>query len=226
MQQRRRVEPRGLPAGQPGPTIAGRRQAPALRAGPDQRLGRFLRRYAYVRRANIEAFAQRFAELVKAGAPPRDPFALLPQAGIAVERGLVQAPLRGRWARRGGGYVVTVSAHEQPPAQAFAAWRETFLLLAAHRAFPTALTQVARDRLANRFASEILMPADAVLALARRFATNREALVEILAQRCGASVTAMRRRLYELEILRPRSREVHLPLAQAHGPGDGGSKTR
>ena len=53
------------------------------------------------------------------------------------------------------------------------------------------------------------MPADAVVEAAERFGTNPEALVEVLAGRFGVSLTAMRKRLYELEILRPRSRSVH-----------------
>ena len=181
------------------------------RADIDRRLDRLLRRFAYVRRANMEAFAQRFAELVKAGDPPRDPRKLLAGAGIAVERGAVDPAQRARWERRGEGYVITVSEHEQPQAQSFAAWREVFFLLAARRAVPTALTQVTRERLANKFATEILMPAAAVVAMARRFGTNPQALVEVLADQFGVSVTAMRKRLYELEILRPRSRGVHLP---------------
>jgi len=177
----------------------------------DRRLDRLLLRFAYVRRANLEAFAGRFAELVKAGAPPRDPRKLLAGAGIALQRGAIEPPQRARWERRGEGYVITVSEHEPPQAQSFAAWREVFFLLAARRAFPTALTQVTRERLANKFATAILMPAEAVVAMARRFGTNPQALVEVLADKFGVSVTAMRKRLYELEILRPRSRGVHLP---------------
>jgi hypothetical protein len=177
----------------------------------ERRLDRLLHRFAYVRRDNIEAVAGRFAELVKAGAPPRDPRLLLPRVGIAVERGVVSPPQRARWERRGDGYVITVSAHESLPAQSFAAWREVFMLLAVRRTFPTALSQVGLERLANKFASAMLMPGEAVMTAARRFATNREALAEVLAERFAVSLTAMRKRLYELEILRPRSRAVHLP---------------
>jgi len=186
----------------------------------ERRLDRFLRRFAYVRRDNIQTFARRFAELVKAGNPPRDPRSLLPRAGIAVERGMLPPPLRARWERRGEGYVITVSEHEQPQAQSFAAWREAFRLLAARPAFPTALTQVGLERLANKFATAILMPAEAVIAEARRFSTNPEALVEVLGARFGVSLTAMRKRLYELEILRPRSRSIHLPAESQRAGGD------
>lgn len=177
----------------------------------ERRLDRLVRRFAYVRRSNLEAFARRFAELVRAGAPPRDPRTLLPRAGITVQRGIIQPPLRARWERAEAGFALTVSEHDQPEAQAFAAWREVFLLLAAQPGFPTALSQVGRERLANRFATAILMPAEEVIKAARRFSTNPEALVEVLARRFGVSVTAMRKRLYELEVLRPRSRSVHLP---------------
>ncbi|UCH34711.1 MAG: ImmA/IrrE family metallo-endopeptidase [Armatimonadota bacterium] len=181
------------------------------RSETDRRLDRFLRRFAYVRRTNVETFAQRFAELLRAGAPPRDPRSLLPRIGITVERGMVEPPARGKRVRRGDGYAITVSEHEQREAQAFAAWREVFCLLAAQRGFPTELSQVGVERLANRFATCILMPADVMMAEAGRFSTNPDALVEVLAQRFGVSLTAMRKRLYELEILRPRSRAVHLP---------------
>lgn len=190
------------------------------RAQIERRLDRFLRRFAYVRRDNIETFARRFAELVKAGDPPRDPRSLLPRAGIAVERGLLAPPLRGRWEPRREGYVITVSEHEQPPAQSFAAWREAFRLLAARPAFPTALTQIGLERLANKFATAILMPAEAVIAQARRFSTNPEALAEVLAGRFGVSLTAMRKRLYEMEVLRPRSRSIHLPPESRRPRGD------
>lgn len=181
------------------------------RSDTDRRLDRFLGRFAYVRRTNIATFAQRFAELVEAGAPPRDPRALLPRAGIEVERGMVEPPQRARWGRRGDGYVITVSEHDQPEAQSFAAWREAFRLLAARPLFATELSEVGRDRLANKFATCVLMPTARVVEAARRFRTNPESLVEVLAQRFGVSVTAMRKRLYELEILRPRSPRVHLP---------------
>jgi predicted transcriptional regulator len=176
----------------------------------ERRLDRFLRRFAYVRRDNIETFAQRFVEVMKAGGPPRDPRALLPSLGIAVERGAVEPPQRARWRRRGDGYVITVSEHERTDAQSFAAWREAFRLLAARRAFPTGLSQVALERLSNKFSTAILMPADAVVEAAQRFRTNPQALVEVLAGRFGVSLTAMRKRLYELEILLPRSRSVHV----------------
>ena len=86
-----------------------------------------------------------------------------------------------------------------------------FLLLASRPAFPTELSQGALERLANRFAGTVLMPAEAVTEAAARFRTNPEALVEVLSSRFGVSLTAMRKRLYELEILRPRSRTVHVP---------------
>jgi predicted transcriptional regulator len=177
----------------------------------ERRIDRFLRRFAYVRRDNIDTFAQRFVELVKAGEPARDPYALLPRLGIAVERGALDPPARARWRRRGAGYVITVSDHDRREAQSFAAWREAFRLLAAHRAFPTDLSQATLDRLANKFATAVLMPAQSVIEAAERFRTNPEALVAVLGERFGVSLTAMRKRLYELEILRPRSAGVHLP---------------
>ena len=65
-------------------------------AAVERRIDRFLRRFAYVRHDNIETFAQRFVELLKAGAPPRDPRAILPRIGIAVERGMVEPAARAR----------------------------------------------------------------------------------------------------------------------------------
>jgi hypothetical protein len=182
----------------------------ATRSDIERRLDRLLRRFAYVRRDNIETFAQRLAQFVRAGDPPRDPRSLLPRLGIAVEPGVIEPPARARWARRGDGFVIIVSAHEQPAAQSFAAWREAFLLLAARPAFPSDLAQATLEQLANRFATTILMPEAAVTEAARRFSTNPEALVEVLAARFGVSLTAMRKRLYELKILRPRSRTVHV----------------
>jgi predicted transcriptional regulator len=180
------------------------------RSDAERKLDRFLRRFAYVRRDNIEAFAERFAQWLKAGAPPRDPRTLLPRIGIAIERGAVEPPARARWEHGGDGRVLVVSEQERLEAQAFAAWREIFCLLASRPAFPTELSQGAQERLANKFASAMLMPREAVLEGAQRFRTNPEALVEVLASRFGVSLTAMRKRLYELEILRPRSRTVHV----------------
>jgi len=181
------------------------------RSDAERRLDRFLRHFAYVTRDNIEAFAARFADLVKAGEPPRDPRALLPRVGIGVEGGAIEPPARARSQRSGAGYLITVSEHERPEAQSFAAWREVFRLLASRAAFPTQLSQGALERLANKFAGAMLMPAEAVTEAAARFRTNPEALVEVLSSRFDVSLTAMRKRLYELEILRPRSRTVHVP---------------
>jgi Zn-dependent peptidase ImmA (M78 family) len=55
-----------------------------------------------------------------------------------------------------------------------------------------------------------LMPRAEVLREAEKFRTNPEQLVAVLADRFGVSQIAMRRRLYELGILRRGSRGIHL----------------
>ena len=172
----------------------------------DRLLGRFLRRYAFVRLDNIASFAERLAEFLKAPTLPRDPFQLLPSLGIRLRRRTLSAPSRAIWTRTDNCYTIYCAAHESSDSVAFSLWHEFFEILAHHPNFPTHLSPFWEERLANKFATNLLMPEQAVRQLERKFASNPDCLVPVLAEKYGVSRTAMRKRLQELGLLLPRSR--------------------
>lgn len=178
-------------------------------------LDTFLGRFAYVGARNLEAFAERFAACLKATEVPRDPFHLLPALGITVERTALAPRRRAMWTREGTAYRVYVSQHDPPGEAHLSLWHEMFEMLAERPRFPTALSPAALERLADRFAALMLMPAGPLAEQAAGLATNPSGLVRVLADRFGVTPAAMRSRLYELGILRPRSRVVHPPLPPA-----------
>jgi len=160
----------------------------------------FLGRFAYVGSRNLEAFTERFATLLKATEIPRDPFHLLDTLGIAVERTVLVPPHRALWTREGGGYHIYCSRHDGAPAARFSLWHEMFEILAERPRFPSALAPQAEQRLADRFAACILMPAGPLREHAAGLLTNPSCLLAVLACRFGVSLTAMRRRLRELDL--------------------------
>jgi hypothetical protein len=179
-------------------------------------LGMFLRRFSFVARANMQRFASSLARHLKAQDIPRDPLTILPRLGIEVKSGLLPGGERATLEATKDGYAMRYSAHIPRSAGRFALWREFFKVLRAHPAFPTRLSASVAEELADRFATCMLMPRAEVLREAEKFSTNPEQIVAVLADRFGVSQTAMRRRLYELAILRPRSSTVHVPRT-SHG---------
>ena len=174
--------------------------------GLDLLLGKFLRRYAYISLTNIESLSDQFARFIRATEVPRDPFHLLPHLGIALERKLLSPPSRAIWTRQDNRYIIYYSAHDRTASANFSLWHELFEILASHPQCPSALSPWLHERLANKFASFMLMPREAVLTQAARFRRNPEYLVTILSQRFLVSQTAMRKRLYELGIWKGQMR--------------------
>ena len=171
----------------------------------DGLLGKFLGRFAYVGPTNVLSFAERFAGFLKATELPRDPFHLLPRMGIRLARAQLDSA-RAIWAREGGEYVIYCGRYERPASVSFTLFHELFEILAHHPRFPTALSHWLEQRLANQFAAALLMPEEAVRREAERFRTNRECLIPILAEKFGVSLSAMRKRLYELGMEKATSR--------------------
>ena len=176
-------------------------QKPIARNAPelDRLLERFLRRFAFVGPTNIVSFADRFAEFLKATELPRDPVHLLSRMGIRLARAQLDSA-RAVWAKEGEEYVIYCGRYERPASVSFTLFHEVFEILAHHPRFPTALSDWLEQRLANQFAAALLMPEEAIRHEAARFRTNQECLVPILAERFGVSLSAMRKRLYELRI--------------------------
>jgi hypothetical protein len=177
-------------------------------------LGMFLRRFSFVARANMQRFASSLARHLKALEIPRDPLTILPRLGIEVKSGLLPGGERATLEATKDGCAIRYSAHLRRSAARFALWREFFKVLRAHPAFPTRLSASVAEELADRFATCMLMPRAEVVREAEKFRTNPEQIVAVLADHFGVSQTAMRRRLYELAILRPGSRALHIP---SHG---------
>jgi len=184
----------------------------------DRVLSRFLRRFSFVARGNMERFANSLARHLKVREMPRDPLTVLPALGLDVARALLPPAERAQTKAEKEGYSILYSAHIQRPAARFAVWREFFKIIRAHHAFPSRLSDEVAEELADRFATCMLMPRAEILREAEKFRTNPEQIVAVLADRFGVSQTAMRRRLYELAILRPRSRAVHIQTTHDAAP--------
>ena len=172
----------------------------------DRLLAKFLRRYGFVTSENIESFTEKFASYIKAHTLPRDPFHLLPALGIKLERTFLPPPERATWEKIKGSYLIYHSRHQNTATANFALWRVFFQILAQHPHFPTNLSDWWQGRLGNKFASIMLMPKAQMVRLAERFKTNPDCLVPVLANKFATSWSAMRKRLYELGILRPGHR--------------------
>ena len=164
----------------------------------------FLRRFAYVSERNLETFTERLAGLLRATEVPRDPFHLLDGLGIGIERSLLVPPRRALWIREGNRYHIYCSRHESVEAARFSLWHELFEILAERPCFPTALDPATERRLADRFAACMLMPALPLRQQAAGLVHNPAGQVPVLARRFGVSSAAMRRRLHELGLVRPR----------------------
>ena len=170
----------------------------------DVLLAKFLRRFAFIAGRNIEHFCDRLASYLRLTELPRDPHQVLPSLGIGLQRAPLTPPARALWARTGDRYLIYYGSHEGRAGSSFSLWHEFFEIMAHHRGFPTLLAEGALERLADRFAAAILMPSQAVAAEAGKLCYNQGAMVPVLAGRFGVSRAAMRKRVWELGILRPR----------------------
>ncbi len=166
----------------------------------DKLMTPLLRRFQFVGASNIDTFADRFCAHIRATTIPRDPFDHLPRLSVTLERTVLSRPTRALWVREGDQYFVYYSLHENTSAARFSLWHECFEILANHPQFPTALSAAWLERLADKFACCVLMPAEPVRRSATRLRGNPDGLVAVLAERFSVSQTAMRRRLRELSV--------------------------
>jgi len=166
----------------------------------DKLMTPLLRRFRFVGASNIDTFADRFCQHIRVAGVPRDPFEHLPRLSILLERTVLSRPTRALWVREGDQYFVYFSMHENTSAARFSLWHECFEILANHPQFPTALSASWLERLADKFACCVLMPAEPVRRAATRLRSNPDGLVPVMAERFSVSQTAMRRRLRELGI--------------------------
>jgi len=162
---------------------------------------KFLRRYAFVNHKNMHAFAEAFALYIKATEVPRDPFLLLPMLGITLQRDSLSRASRAVWVRTANGYFIHYSQYESRASVRFSLWHEIFEILCHHPGFPSVFNPYWKERLADRFSAAVLMPEWAIREEMQRFATNAEAMPYILSDRFGVSLSAMRRRMREVNNL-------------------------
>jgi hypothetical protein len=168
----------------------------------DAAADRFLRRWAFIRAANMDAFAARNAEWLHLPPPPRLAWLTLAEHGIGITRQVLPPSVRAVWTVDAGAYHVRLSPFLSPGAANFTLWHEWFDILAARPAFPGRPAGWQVERLADRFAACIAMPEPAVREAAATFWDSSDK-ADVLAARFGVGLTAMRRRLRELNLARP-----------------------
>jgi len=149
----------------------------------------------------MEVFARRVARFLALPPPPRHAAPPLRALGLDIEREALPAGLYAVWSLDSGRYRVRVSPFLSPPRADFALWHEWFEIMASRPCFPRApgCAPSGRDleRMADRFAARLMMPADAVARAARTVPAVAEK-AGVLAGRFGVSASAMRRRLREM----------------------------
>jgi Zn-dependent peptidase ImmA (M78 family) len=164
----------------------------------ERALDRFWRRWAYVSAKNIEAFAESFAEWIGAGRLPRDVFLICEALGIRLRSDAMLAR-RGAWSQLDGHYVISYQPVEGSRARAsFTIAHELAEIVFSHPRARPLMDPAQERRLANRFATALLMPAEEMKARFERYRANRANLVALIARDCQTSEAAVRRRLREL----------------------------
>jgi len=164
----------------------------------ERALARFWRKWAYVSHKNIEAFAESFAEWIGAKRLPRDVFLICEALGIRLRADAMLAR-RGAWSQVGRRCVISYQPVEGSRTRAsFTIAHELAEIVFSHPRARPLLDAAEERRLANRFATALLMPADEVKALFEKYRANRANLVSLIARDCNTSEAAVRRRLREL----------------------------
>lgn len=168
----------------------------------DAALTTFLRRYAYVRRKNIEHFAHSFCCHFGLAEIPRDPFNILPyHFGITLQPALLPRPVRASWIRLSNtdSYLIHYSNHSPHHRLSLVLWHEFFEIMSAHQAFRTRLTTEEECDLATLFAVNVTMPRQDILAAAHELGhPHIQDKTGVLASRFGVSYLAMKLRLAQL----------------------------
>jgi Zn-dependent peptidase ImmA (M78 family) len=176
----------------------------------ERALARFWRRWAYVSQRNVEAFAGSFAEWIGAKRLPRDVFLICEALGIRLRADALLAQ-RAAWSQINGHYVISYQPVEGSRGRAsFSIAHELAEIIFSHPRARPLMDASEERRLANHFATALLMPADEVKARFENYRANRTNLAPLIARDCKTSETAVRRRLRELGL-----RLGRLPMATA-----------
>lgn len=162
-------------------------------------MDRFTARWAWVRHTNMAGFAEQAASAFALGPPPRIAGEVFPRLGIGVVREALPPGMLAVWYAADEGYVVRISPFLTAPRANFTLWHEFFEILATRPRFPDTYHRRMVERLADRFAACLTMPAEE-LALAAAPMRGRGDKSAALAARFGVSASAMRRRLHELKL--------------------------
>jgi len=166
----------------------------------ERALARFWRKWAYVSHRNIEAFAQSFAEWVGVKRLPRDVFLICDALGIRLRADAMLAR-RGAWSQLDGRYVISYQPVEgSRDRAAFTIAHELAEIVFSHPRARPLLDPAEERRLANHFATALLMPAQEMKGLFEKYRANRANLVALIARDCQTSEAAVRRRLRELSL--------------------------
>ncbi len=176
-----------------------------MKPNTDAMLTRLVRRFAYVRPSNIEVLAERFVAASGHPEVPREPEPILDAFGIAlIGRGLKRG-WAGHWHRTEDGYEVFINHHHGLPRRRFTAFHEAFEILCQLPAFPRGvLTDEELHRMADQFAAAVLMPERPLRDEAAALHHPEIDKADVLAERFGVSISAMRIRLRQLKLTAPR----------------------
>jgi hypothetical protein len=165
----------------------------------DAAMDRYLARWAWVRRSNMEAFAEQTARWMDCAPVPRHASEALRSLGVSITREPLPPGVQAMWSVGESRYHIRLSPFLSGPRANFTLWHEWFEILAARRRFPRPPDGREAERMADFFAASITMPAAEV----RRAATGLRGADDkssVLAARFGVGTTAMRVRLRELGI--------------------------
>mgnify|MGYP001097234212 CR=1 FL=1 len=163
----------------------------------DSRIDAFLRRWAWVSHANMEPFAEAVAAWLEITSPPRCARSLMEGLGFHIVRTHLPSGTLALWTCEDSRYTVRLSPFLSRAGANFTLWHEWMDILMARPAFPTPVSPIAAERLADRFAAYITMPRGQVVLEAERLRGCGDKSA-VLAARFGVSRLAMRRRLLEL----------------------------
>lgn len=173
-------------------------QEPMPRVTLESKIGEFLRGQGAVDFKTIEAFADAFREAVGLHVAPFDPRAYLPLLGIALEPKADHPETPASWSCINRQYTIRYARlHPEPE---LPIWHEVFEILSAHQAFPTRLPPHLEEKLADRFAHYLMLPADHVRQQCAELGHPETNKSFTLAARFRVPKDAMLYRLYQLDL--------------------------
>lgn len=189
-------------------------QPPVVRGADelDEYIGKFLLRFAWVGTSNLQKVAEAFADYAGLHDFPRDPHHYLPLLGVKLDPANLGRGVQAVWIRLPAGYIIQHSKYLAGKL-GLVLWHEFFEIMASHPRFPSRLPSELEEKMATRFAVELMMPAREVH---KQAADLKHPVLQnktrVLAERFGVSYTAMKIRLREfgLEHKVERGRESYL----------------